>query len=98
MSDTLEQEIFEWRIKRWPSPEDRSIWAYLPSVKDAAKLAEETGEVVGVVIKLREDRGSMSDLADEIGDVLITLAVLAGRHNWKLGDLLAGRWKDVSQR
>lgn len=88
---TLEKIIQEWRETRWPKPGDPDPW-------DAMKLGEEAGEVLGAVTKLAEERATMNDLADEMGDVLIALSVLAGRYGWTLDELRARRWEEVVER
>ena len=89
MTRTREQAINEWHDKKWPDKDDRHV---------AAKLAEETGEVCGAFIKLVEGRRTIDDVQDEIGDVLIVLSVLAGRHGWTLEDLRTRRFIVVSHR
>ena len=89
MSAPREQTISEWHDKKWPEKDDRHV---------AAKLAEETGEVCGALIKLVEGRRSIDDVKDEIGDVLIVLSVLAGRHGWTLEGLRTRRFIEVSHR
>ena len=91
---SVEREIREWRETRWPKqggPEWQDIW-------DAAKVAEEAGEVAGTVQKIAEGRAQLSDLAAELGDVLIACSTLADRHGWTLADLLDARWRDVRCR
>lgn len=99
---TPEQEIFTWRTERWPKPDDRSeismALTRLPSIHDAAKLAEETGEVIGAVIKVGEGRATYNEFKAELGDALIALSVIAGRHGWTLDELRANRWEEVKER
>ena len=87
--DTTELEIAEWHDKRWNEKDDRVV---------AAKLAEECGEVCGALIKQHEGRRTDNDVRDEIGDVLVVLAVLAGRRGWTLADILADRYAEVKTR
>ena len=90
-SDTmqLERKITEWHEERWPEKDDCHV---------GAKLAEETGEVCGALIKLAEDRRDKFDVLDEMGDVLIVLSVLAGRMGVSLEEVRARRWAEVSNR
>lgn len=67
----------------------------------AAKLGEEAGEAQGACIKLgeqRTDKDWQAELRKELGDVLVVVAVLAGRMGWTLDDLLLDRWATVRQR
>lgn len=87
---TLEAAVSVWHDAKWPGKSD-DVWV-------SAKLAEEAGEVNGAVIKMSEGRKTETDLMDEMGDVLICLSVLAGRHDWTLDDLRARRLREVLAR
>lgn len=106
-------ESYSWHLKARPETEDDegrdtteaaySLWheAKFPDRDDvwvSAKLAEEAGEVNGALIKMSEGRATTDDLADEMGDALIALSVLAGRHGWTLDELRSQRAKDVLNR
>lgn len=65
----------------------------------AGKLCEEAGEVMGAVVKMREGRRTVGDLADELADVLIVAAGLAALADVDLGAAVARRWNaDVRHR
>ncbi len=91
---TIEQEIADWRELRWPKPGGYDV----QDAWDAMKVGGEAGEVMEAVTKMAEGRANRNDLADEIGDVLIALSVLAGRHNWTLHELRHRRWAKVQER
>lgn len=94
-------EVYAWHVGRFGEP-DRSLVAL--------KLAEETGEVCGAVVKraegaVRPEKGLTTwaewtaHLHDEMGDVAIVLNVLAGREGTTVDELLARRFRDdVSKR
>jgi NTP pyrophosphatase (non-canonical NTP hydrolase) len=84
-----EVAIAEWHDSKWGDKDDRVV---------TAKLGEECGEVQGAFIKIAEGRRTLADAADEIGDVLIVLSTLAGRHGWTLEQLRADRYATVSKR
>ena len=92
---TDEEYIAEWHRRRYPDTHPLVI---------AAKLAEETGEVVGAMFRLSEGRGDPIEweehLADEIGDVLIVLSVIAQRASLDvtLDALRAARFDKVMKR
>ncbi len=91
---TEEAAMRFWRKSRWPKPGDNhgtGIW-------DAAKIAEEAGEVVAAVIKIEEGRADIEVLRDELGDLLIAASVIAGRHGWTLAELRSARWVEVRER
>jgi NTP pyrophosphatase (non-canonical NTP hydrolase) len=85
---SLEERICEWHELRLPTMYPGGV---ADDVRMAAKLAEETGEVCDAVIKIEEGRRTLDDLAGEIGDVLLCLSVLAGRHGWTLEELLRAK-------
>lgn len=86
----MERAIASWHDYTWPGKSDDRVIG--------AKLAEEVGEVCGALIKIPEGRRALTDLQDEMGDALIVLSVLAGRHGWTLEDLRARRWTVVAER
>mgnify|MGYP001817619890 CR=1 FL=1 len=89
---TMEQTIYAWRQIRWPKEGDHPIW-------DLAKVAEEAGEVVGTGIKVAEGRATTdTELPDELGDLLIAISSVAGRHGWTIEQLRAARWAEVRTR
>lgn len=61
-----------------------------PLLFDALKLTEEAGEVAGAAIRLHEGRegATAQAIADECGDVFITMMVLLDDHGFKPGDVL----------
>ena len=88
----FETEAYRWRMERWPIPDTAEEIAL------ALKCCEEVGEVAGAVAKRVTGDATLQDLADELGDVLITLSILAGRHGWTLGDLRHRRFQEVRER
>ena len=64
----------------------------------AMKFAEEAGELVGAVVRLLEGRGSRSDVQDEAGDVVVTLAALLAAVDVALVDAVYCRWAEVQGR
>lgn len=91
---STEQRISQWREQRWPKPggsDMQDAW-------DALKVVGEAGELAEAVTKMAESRHFELDLREEIGDVLISLSVIAGRHGWELEYLRDVRWEEVKQR
>jgi NTP pyrophosphatase (non-canonical NTP hydrolase) len=89
MTTTMEAYIAEWHEHKYGVVDDRIV---------GCKLAEESGEVCGALIKIREGRVERSDVADELGDVLIVLSVLAGRYGYTLEELREQRFLIVAAR
>lgn len=89
-TSTIEAALSVWHDAKWPDKgDDRLV---------TNKLAEEAGEVCGAATKMAEGRATIEALADEMGDVLICLAVLAGRYEWTLPQLLRRRALGVLAR
>jgi len=86
---TTEEEIYHFAVERWGHK----------SVADLAlKLSEESGEVAGVCIKRGERRSTLSDLDNEIGDVLIVLSQMASLRGQTLEELRASRFLQIKAR
>lgn len=86
----MEAAVADWHDDKWDDKADPRVMG--------AKLAEEAGEVCGALIKRAEGRRTDLDLADELGDVLVCLTVIAGREGWTLHTLLADRLEAVLDR
>ena len=89
MDMTVEAYVAKWHDEKWPDKDDRIV---------GTKLAEEAGEVCGALIKIAEGRKTQQDMFDEMGDVLIVLSTLAGRHGTTLETLRADRLATVINR
>ena len=63
-----------------------------------AKVGEEGGEVVGALIKSEEGRVPFSHVIDELGDVLLAALGAADHLGLKPSEIIANRWRTVSQR
>lgn len=63
-----------------------------------AKVAEEAGEVLGALSKRDQNRGSIDDVLDELGDVLLAALVAAEQLGRTPTQIIARRWADVSRR
>lgn len=69
------------------------------TLKDiAVKLGEETGEVLGAVTKLEEDRATLEDFDAEVGDVLIVLSQFAGWRGKTLDEMREARFQTIQER
>lgn len=80
MTMTSEQEILNLAELLWGPRSVDQI---------AMKLAEEAGEVCGSVIKMAEGRETITDLAEEVGDVLFVASQLAAKLGTTTQALLA---------
>lgn len=62
-------QVLAWVAERWPD-RTTTIWR-------AAKLCEESGEVMGAVIKMDEGRKTVADLRQESAQALICILGVA---------------------
>jgi len=91
MRDSFESRAFQWRRERWPKPCDSEtsvVW-------DIVKLGEEAGEVARSYTRYIEGRASLVHIAEELGDVLVCVSVIAGAYGWNIEDLRAEKWERV---
>lgn len=91
--ERLQRDVAEWHYATFGP--DCPPWAV------ALKLAEEAGEVCRAVCEAEHPSGwrpQPADLADELGDVIIAAAALAGRSGINLTDAVADRWAVVGAR
>ena len=73
-------------------------WGIKSYEKIANKLAEESGEVCGAVVKMEEGRCTFQDLQNEIGDVLIVLSQFASRMDLTLEEIRQKRFFEIQNR
>lgn len=73
-------------------------WGIKSYEKLANKLAEESGEVCGAVVKIEENRCTFQDLENEIGDVLIVLSQFASKMNLTLEEIRNKRFLEIKNR
>lgn len=82
----LEALTIDWAIEKGiTKPENK--------VKQALKMCEEAGEVAGAILK-----GRKNEIQAEIGDVLVTLCVLAHQHDLTLSECLKMAYLKIKDR
>jgi len=57
------------------------------------KTMEELGELAGAVA-----RGNKAGIVDGLGDVVVTLVILARQHNLRLEDCIESAWMEIKDR
>jgi NTP pyrophosphatase (non-canonical NTP hydrolase) len=82
----LEALTIDWAIEKGIAIPDNAT-------KQALKMAEEAGEVCGAVLK-----GDFGAIRDEIGDVLVTLAILAHQNDLTLSECFKTAYTKIRQR
>lgn len=86
---SVEEHILEFATSQWGEKTmDRLV----------SKLAEETGEIAGAIVKIPEGRASEEDLDKELGDALIVLSQFAAKRGHTLEQLRAKRFEQIKER
>ena len=86
MDRTLENEIIEWA-------NDRNIFDQSTAHLQFSKTLEEVNELYDGI-----QEGDVDEIADAIGDVIVTLIILAQMWGLSTTDCLTGVYKEISQR
>jgi NTP pyrophosphatase (non-canonical NTP hydrolase) len=87
-------DVFNWRVRAFKHPPS--------SLLQAAKVAEEAGEVLGAVVKKQTGVKQHIDWAEEIkkeiSDLLFAMFTVAEIEGFDLLETAAKHWEEVSQR
>ncbi len=78
------------KVEQWSF--DRNLHQ-ADSSKQYLKVAEETGEIARALARSQHD-----ELKDAIGDVVVTLIILAQQNTLTLEDCLAAAYKEIADR
>lgn len=95
--ETLEQQVIQWA-------EDRSIFQKATPYKQAQKTLEECGELLYAIGKQDnadisfEDASIKEEVADAIGDVLVTLAIQAKMQDLTLEECFQSAYNEIKDR
>lgn len=85
MNNTVEKVI------KWAS--DKNLLKKENSLAQMAKITEEVGEVASALLK-----NDTPKLIDGIGDVVVTLIILAEQNQLRIEDCLEAAWVEISNR
>ena len=86
MERTLEKEIVAWS-------DDRKIFEQSTASLQFSKTLEEVNELYDGI-----QEGDVDEIADAIGDVMVTLIIQAQMWGLSATDCLTGVYKEISQR
>lgn len=91
----MQAQVTHWSQANWPDDTDNELFPHLK----ALKMCEEAGEVAGAIIKQGRPGVSKQDIADELGDLFITMCGVAEACNINLESAIEYRWHfDVAHR
>ena len=83
---TLVNNVIKWA-------DDKSLIDKEKSTKQMLKVMEEVGETASALAK-----GNRDELIDGIGDVFVTLIILAAQNGLKPEDCLQSAWDEIKNR
>lgn len=72
---------------------DRSLIKRTNSTKQALKMVEEVGETCGALLKNKDE-----DIQDGIGDILVTVIILAEQLGYSPEECLKLAWNEIKDR
>lgn len=92
--DLFQAAVHEWCVRNFGEQTDLVLYG---------GTAEEVGEVLRGAVKREQGiRGTREEwdhvIQQEMGDVVIKLASIAGKEGWNLANIIADRWAEVGQR
>lgn len=73
--------------------DDKDLLKPENSLKQFTKVVEEVGEVAAALA-----RNNRTELKDGIGDVIVTLIILAEQQGLTVGDCLQAAWDEIKNR
>ena len=85
--DELIDNITQWA-------DDKGILSRENAPKQSMKIMEELGETMGAILKDKKT----SDVVDGIGDILVTVIILAKQLNLEPTECLESAWNEIKDR
>lgn len=85
--DELIDNITQWA-------DDKGILSRENAPKQSMKVMEELGETMGAILKDKKT----SDVVDGIGDILVTVIILAKQLNLEPTECLESAWNEIKDR
>lgn len=90
----MQKEVFAWRQQAFDCPPTLLL--------QAAKMAEEAGEVIGAVVKklqrVKQDTDWSEEIKKEMADLMFVMFVVAELEGFDLLENAGEQWKTVSQK
>jgi NTP pyrophosphatase (non-canonical NTP hydrolase) len=89
--EELETKVIEWA-------KSRNILENSNAIKQISKTQEELDETLDALKRLKQGEESMLEVADGIGDMLVTIILLAKLVGLNSVDCLAGAYDEIKDR
>ena len=89
--ETLEELVIQWA-------KDRNILENSNAIKQISKTQEELDETLDALKRLEQGEESMLEVADGIGDMLVTIILLAKIVGLNSVDCLADAYDEIKDR
>ena len=89
--EELENKVIEWA-------KDRNIFENSNAIKQISKTQEELYETLGALRELEQGKESILEVADGIGDMLVTIILLAKMVGLNSVDCLGDAYDEIKNR
>jgi NTP pyrophosphatase (non-canonical NTP hydrolase) len=89
--EELENKVIEWA-------KDRNILENSNAIKQISKTQEELDETLDALKRLEQGEEAILEVADGIGDMLVTIILLAKMVNLNSVDCLADAYNEIKNR
>lgn len=89
--EELETKVIEWA-------KDRDIFENSNAIKQISKTQEELYETLSALRELEQGKESILEVADGIGDMLVTIILLAKMVDLNSVDCLADAYEEIKNR
>ena len=89
--EELETKVIEWA-------KDRDIFENSNAIKQISKTQEELYETLSALRELEQGKESILEVADGIGDMLVTIILLAKMVDLNPVDCLADAYEEIKNR
>tara|TARA_E500000318_G_C3564400_1_gene214990 strand:+ start:1455 stop:1772 length:318 start_codon:yes stop_codon:yes gene_type:complete len=89
--EELETKVVEWA-------KDRDIFENSNAIKQISKTQEELYETLSALRELEQGKESILEVADGIGDMLVTIILLAKMVDLNSVDCLADAYEEIKNR
>jgi NTP pyrophosphatase (non-canonical NTP hydrolase) len=96
MHEFMKYEELQTKVIKWA--EDRNILENSNAIKQISKTQEELDETLDALKRLEQGEESILEVADGIGDMLVTIILLAKTVGLDSVDCLADAYDEIKER
>ena len=96
MHEFMKYEQLQEKVIQWAK--DRNIFENSNAIKQISKTQEELYETLAALREIEQGKESILDVADGIGDMLVTIILLAKMVGLNSVDCLADAYEEIKNR